>query len=111
MSSIYKSGAFAQQCFSAHRETLFFRKIGPPAEVIMDCSSCEMEHRLSVLQFSSTLPQAIENAFEHLTNCITGHSSSLRVSAMDVVRDHVGARCTQCNRSFDLEIGAIETLR
>lgn len=111
MPSIYKSGAFAQQCFSAHRETLSFRKMDPPSDVIMDCSVCEMEHRLSVLQFSSTLPQPIENAFEHLSNCIADHSESLRVSAMDIVRDYVGARCTECNRSFDLEIGAFQTRR
>ncbi len=111
MSSIYKSGAFAQQCFAAHRETLSFRKIGPPSDVIMDCSSCEMEHSLSVLEFSSTLPQPIENAFDHFNNCISQHARALRVSAMDISKDFAAARCSECNRSFDLEIGAFQSSR
>ena len=111
MSPIYKSGAFAQQCFASHRQTLAFKRLGLPSTVILDCTTCDMEHRLTVLRFTSPTSEATEQSGEHLARCVETHRAALRVSAMDIARDYVGLRCDDCHRSFDLDVATFETSR
>ena len=111
MASLFKGGAFAQQCFYAHREALTFRKTDDPHLLILDCKGCRIDHRLNMVQEGLTLPEAIAKNLEHLSSCITSHPRELRVSVMDIVRDYVGAHCGQCRKKFDLNVAAFETSR
>ena len=38
----FKSGAFAQQCFSAHPLSLSFKALMPPDRVVVECINCHM---------------------------------------------------------------------
>ena len=111
MASLFKGGAFAQQCFYAHREALTFRKTDDPHLLILNCKGCGIDHRLNMVQDGKPLPEAIAKSLEHLSSCITSHPRELRVSVMDIGRDYVEANCRQCRQKFDLNVDAFETKR
>lgn len=118
MSPTFKSGAFAQQCFSSHPLCLNLKKLELPEKVILACTACNMRHRLTVRVFTvravAPLPPAAEagtqgGAVDQLAQCAAAHPAALGVRAMDVVNESVGLRCAECRRSYDLEVSVFET--
>ena len=127
----FKSGAFAQQCFSSHPHSLTFKAltlialpIAParpsPAEtdtapvyrVVVTCNACDMRHRFVIQTLTARLGQREERdteAMSKLSCCATAHCLDLRVSSMDVINDSVGLRCGECGRAYHLGVSAIET--
>lgn len=113
MSPTFKSGAFAQQCFSSHPLCLKLKKLELPEKVILACTACNMHHRLTV-RAVALLPPAAEagaqgGAVDQLAQCAAAHPAALGVRAMDVVNESVGLRCAECRRSYDLEVSVFTT--
>ena len=48
--SVFKSGAFLQQCFSVHPLTLNLKIVTPPDLVGVFCTNCRMKHRMIIRQ-------------------------------------------------------------
>ena len=120
MPPVFKSGAFIQQCFAVHPRCLDFKSVKLPDRLVLKCTSCRMHHHLalraiiarsSALADSSELPvdPAQSSSSEILAHCLTVHTTSVTIRAMDVVQDLVGLRCRECRRLFDLEITSFET--
>ena len=120
MPSIYKSGAFIQQCFAVHPRCLDFKSVHLPDRLVMTCTSCKMQHHLalrSIAAKSSALadspdlsPKSIERAaVDLLGECLKAHVHSVTIRAMDVIQDVVGLRCRDCRRLFDLDITSFES--
>ena len=116
--SIYKSGAFIQQCFSVHARCLTLQKCTPPDLVLFTCTSCRMAHRLTLRAMTTRVPVRLavkgaaptdEPAMEYLAQCLSAHAIALMVREMDVVNDWVGLRCAECRRLFDFDVAVFET--
>lgn len=118
MSPIIRSGAFLQQCFAAHRLCLCVKKLVGPEQVLLLCTSCKLQHHLTVRAFSSPAAESLAPAAlarggkggpEHLGRCATAHPTALGIGEMDVFQDFVRMRCGECRRVYDLDIAAFET--
>jgi hypothetical protein len=120
MPSVYKSGAFIQQCFAVHPRCLDFKSAHLPDRVVLTCTSCKMHHHLalrSIATRSSALadspdiaPGSVERAAaDFLDECLKAHVRSVTIRAMDVIQDVVGLRCRDCRRLFDLDIASFES--
>lgn len=121
MSPVYHSGAFVQQCFAVHPLSLALKKLDLPGRVVLACDSCKMTHQLMLRRIStraSALAQSPEEVARledaptgasTLGQCGATHPVSLRIRAMDVVHDHVGLRCADCRRLFDLDVASFQT--
>lgn len=120
MPSIYKSGAFIQQCFAVHPRCLDFKLVQLPDRLVVKCTSCKMHHHLSlrsVATRSSALADSpdlsadpVNNApSDLLAQCLALHANSVTIRAMDVIQEIVGLRCRDCRRLFDLDITAFES--
>ncbi len=120
MPSIYKSGAFIQQCFAVHPRCLDFKSVHLPDRLVMTCTSCKMHHHLalrSIAARSSALADspdvsvepAARAAADLLAECLAAHGTSVTIRAMDVIQDVIGLRCRDCRRLFDLDITAFES--
>ena len=116
--SIYKSGAFIQQCFSVHPRCLNLQKFTPPDLVFLVCTSCRLTHRVIVRGMTTRVPVQLatedqskkdERVHEHLADCLSAHALALMVREMDVVNDWLGLRCAECRRLFDLDVASFET--
>ncbi len=115
--SIYKSGAFIQQCFSVHPRCLNLQKFTPPDLVFFVCTSCRLIHRVTIRGMTTRVPVRLasedkktdDRVGEHLTDCLSAHALALMVREMDVVRDWLGLRCAECRRFFDLDVDSFET--
>ena len=130
----FKSGAFAQQCFSSHPHSWTFKAltlitpvagslIGPQPSsaetgslpiyrVVVTCNACDMRHRFVIQTLAARLGQREERdteATSQLSCCATAHCLDLRVSSMDVINDSVGLRCGECDRAYHLGVSAMET--
>jgi hypothetical protein len=100
----FKGGAFIQQCFASHPLSLNFKALTPPDTMLVNCTACDMRHRLIVRPGASP-------ASEELTACVRAHAGRLRVSAVDVMVDSVQFRCADCRRSYQIEVARFETYR
>jgi hypothetical protein len=120
MPSIYKSGAFIQQCFAVHPRCLDFKSVQLPDRLVMKCSSCKMTHHLalrSIAMRSSALADSPDISAESpaqvaadvLAECLAAHGPSVTIRAMDVIQEIVGLRCLDCRRLFDLDVTAFES--
>ena len=130
----FKSGAFAQQCFSSHPHSLTFKALTlitpvagsvlgpqpssaetgsfPVYRVVVTCNACDMRHRFVIQKLTARLGQREERdteAMSQLSCCATTHCLDLRVSSMDVINDSVGLRCGECDRAYHLGVSAMET--
>ena len=131
----FRSGAFAQQCYSSHPGSLTFKAFtvvpppgvsetaplpavpaGPPNSpayrVVVTCDTCNMRHRFTIEKLTSRLRQEEENEIEamiQLPRCAAEHPTDLRVSAMDVTNDVVKLRCGGCHRLYNIALRAVET--
>lgn len=127
MSPVFKSGAFAQQCFSSHPSCLSLKKLELPEHVTIACSSCNMIHRFTVRSFTAHEPalrplphESAEESPGHgaerpatdlLLECTAAHQAALGIWAMDVLQDSVALRCADCHRSYDLDVSKFETIQ
>lgn len=110
----FKSGAFAQQCFSAHPLSLSFKALTPPDRVVVECTNCHMRHRFTVRALMTRAAEAggpEREATGDLGVCAAEHPRELRVSAMDVTADSVKLRCGGCRKAYSITVSAFETYR
>ena len=116
--SVYKSGAFIQQCFSVHPRCLTLQKFTPPELAFFTCTSCRLIHRVTIRALTTRVPvklasegraQSEERVSDLLTGCLSAHAMALSVCEMDVVNDRLGMRCAECRRFFDFEVATFET--
>ncbi len=110
----FKSGAFAQQCFSVHPLSLSFKALMPPNRVVMECINCHMRHRFTARALMTRVAEAggpEREATGDLGVCAAEHPGELRVSAIDVTTDSVKLRCGGCRRTYSITVSAFETYR
>ena len=110
----FKSGAFAQQCFSVHPLSLSFKALTPPDRVVVECTSCHMRHRFTVRTLTTRVAEAgglEREATGDLGKCAAEHPGELRVSAVDVTSDAVKLRCGECRRTYSIAVSVFETYR
>ena len=110
--SVFKSGAFLQQCFSVHPLTLSLKLVTPPELVGIVCTNCRMKHRLTIRQVSEGDSEKIGGKAKGLLSlhdCSQMHPEDVRISMVDVVKDSVELRCRPCRRTYLLDIGMFET--
>jgi hypothetical protein len=122
----FRSGAFAQQCYSSHPGSLKVKSLTiitptSPAHVdgdslayrvVVTCDVCQMRHRLAIERLTSRLGQQEEtetDAMSQLSGCAGEHPADLRVSSMDVTNDLVKLRCGGCHRMYQIVLSAVET--
>jgi hypothetical protein len=108
----FKSGAFAQQCFSAHPLSLNFKALLPPDRLSVACANCHMRHRFTFRSLTTREGEAgaeARDAAGELAKCAAAHPPELRVSLVDVVRDVAKLRCGACHRTYTLDVSAFET--
>ena len=108
----FKSGAFAQQCFSSHPLSLSFKVLTLPDRVVVACTDCRMRHRFTLRALTSRHSEAghpEREATDDLAQCSKTHPAELRVSGVDVVRDSVTVRCGECRRTYNLDVSVFET--
>lgn len=121
MSPVFKSGAFVQQCFSVHPRCLVLKKLALPEKLILACTSCNLQHCLTLRTLTTRSPVArpphegtppveTERTPEAwFAGCAASHQPGLGVREMDVLRDFVGLRCAECRRLYDLDVLRFET--
>ncbi len=108
----FKSGAFAQQCFSAHPLSLSFKSLTPPDRVALECTNCHMRHRFTFRSLTTREGEesaVARDATDDLAKCAAAHPVELRVSLVDVVQDAVKFRCGVCRRTYTIDASAFET--
>jgi hypothetical protein len=108
----FKSGAFAQQCFSAHPLSLSFKALTPPDRVVVECINCHMRHRFTVRALMTRAAEAggpEREAMGDLGVCAAEHPGELRVSAVNVMADAVKLRCGECRKAYSITVSVFET--
>lgn len=109
-----QSGAFAQQCFSAHPLSLNVKALVRPDRVVLTCANCHMRHRLTVRTLTTRAAEAggpEREATGDLEGCVAEHPGELRISAVDVLTDSVKLRCGACRKGYTLTVAVFETYR
>lgn len=112
MPTIYKSGAFLQQCFSVHPRSLSFKMLTLPDKIGIACVNCNFRHRLTVTSISRIIGDAEsfeEGDAESLKSCVTQHKEDLHVTEVSVEQDFVQFRCRLCKTGFQGNISMYET--
>ncbi len=110
--TIFKSGAFLQQCFSVHPLTLIVKLVTPPALVGVVCTNCRMKHRLTVKQGvpkEKDNTEVADKGMEAFQQCSQMHAEEIRISEVDVMKNLVEFRCHPCHRIFRFDLRMIET--
>ena len=110
--SVFKTGAFLQQCFSVHPLTLSLKLVTPPELVGIVCTNCRMKHRLTIRQVAAAESEKAgmdDKGMLSLHDCSQIHPEDVRISMVDVVKDSVEFRCRSCRRTFLLDIRMFET--
>jgi len=110
----FKSGAFAQQCFSAHPLSLSFKALTPPDRVVVECINCHMRHRFTTRSLTTRTAEVggpDREAMGDLGVCATEHPGELRVSVIDVMTDSVKLRCGACRKAYSISVSVFETYR
>ena len=110
--SVFKSGAFLQQCFSVHPLSLSLKLVTPPELLGIGCANCRMKHRLTLRRVAASeleKPDIENDEMVSLQSCAQSHHEEIRISLVDVVQDLVEFRCRPCRRTYLLDIGLFET--
>jgi len=108
----FKSGAFAQQCFSVHPLSLSFKALLLPDRLSVACTNCHMRHRFTFRSLTTREGEesaAAKDAAGDLAKCAAAHPAELRVSLVDVMQDAVKFRCHACRRTYSIDVSACET--
>lgn len=112
MPTIYKSGAFLQQCFSVHPLSLNFKMLTLPDKIGIACVNCKFRHRLTIKSISRLIGDAEsfqEDDAENLHACVSQHKEALHVTEVSVKQDIVQFRCRLCKIGFQVSISLYET--
>ena len=112
MPTIYKSGAFLQQCFAVHPLSLSVKMLTLPDKIGISCVNCKFRHRLTFKTISRIIGDADSFEEEHadsLYSCVTQHQEALHVTEVSVKHDIVQFRCRLCKRGFQVNIALYET--
>lgn len=109
--SVYKSGAFLQQCFSVHPLSLDVKMVAPPESIGILCKNCLMRHRLTVQE---TVPASEESKdrvsqLALLHECFHGHPEEIRLCKVHIEHQIVEIRCRPCRRTYTLGVVLFET--
>jgi hypothetical protein len=110
--SVYKSGAFLQQCFSVHPLSLNVKLVSPPEIIGVVCTNCRMRHRLTLHQVTAQLPEKPESGNDdllRLQGCFHGHSEDIRISSVHVEGHAVEFKCRPCRRTYLMDVALFET--
>jgi len=110
----FKSGAFVQQCFASHPQSLSFKGLALPDRVVVMCTSCDMRHRFLVRTLTTRTDEVgnpEREAKDDLAQCVAVHPADLRVGTVDVAHDSVKLRCGACRRIYKLTVSVFETYR
>ncbi len=110
--SVYKSGAFLQQCFSVHPLSLNLKLVAPPEVLGVVCTNCRMRHRLTIQQVpaqSTEKPEKGNTDLLPLQKCFHGHPEDIRISSVHVERHAVEFRCWPCRRTYVVNVVLFET--
>ena len=108
--SVFKSGAFLQQCFSVHPLSLDL-KLATPEIVGVICTNCRMRHRMTI-HTGIAPPKKTERGSQellHLQHCFHGHAEDVRISLVNVQSQVVEFRCRTCRRTYVLDVALYET--
>lgn len=109
--SVYKSGAFLQQCFSVHPLSLDVKMVAPPESIGVLCKNCRMRHRLTV-QGTAPSSEASEGGISQLDllqECFHGHPEEIRLCKVHIEHQFVEFRCRPCRRTYTLAVVLFET--
>lgn len=114
MSQVFRSGAFAQQCFSVHPLSLAVKRVEAQERLVVSCRSCKMLHYLTFhsvgCRESAVAPQpTTQGGADALVTCVSSHPAAVSIRELDVFRDAVVLRCADCRRLYDLSIASFET--
>lgn len=122
MAQVIRSGAFLQQCWSAHPLCVTVKRVTENRTVVLRCSSCRSAHHVQcesiVAKPSATQSrsddQKTAGACEaggaaQLAACIEAHASALSLREMDVFEDHAVLRCADCRCHYALAVSVFET--
>ena len=93
--SVFKTGAFLQQCFSVHPLTLSLKLVTPPELVGIVCTNCRMKHRLTIRQVAASESEKTgmdDKGMLSLYECSQMHPEDVRIAMVDVVKDSVEFR-------------------
>ena len=110
--SVYKSGAFLQQCFSVHPLSLDVKLVAPPDIIGVVCTNCRMRHRLTLHQVTLQPAEKTESGNHELLllqGCVHGHPEDVRVSSVHIERHAVEFRCRPCGRTYALDVALFES--
>lgn len=110
--SVYKSGAFLQQCFSVHPLSLDLKLVTPPEIVGVVCSNCRMRHRLTLHQVVAQSTMKTERRNKDLVllqRCFHDHPEEIRISSVHIEHQAVEFRCRHCRRTYVLDVALFET--
>lgn len=110
--SVYKSGAFLQQCFSVHPLSLNLKLVSPPEIIGVVCTNCRMRHRMTLHQFPAQPTEKTEivnNDVLLLQGCFHGHSEDIRISSVHVEHHAVEFKCRPCRRTYLVDVALFET--
>ena len=110
--SVYKSGAFLQQCFSVHPLSLALKLVASPEIVGVVCTNCRMRHRMTLRQVNAAPMDKMESRINEvvaLQECFNGHSEDVRINSVNVERHVVEFRCRPCRRTYVLDVALFET--
>ena len=120
MGQRFQSGAFVQQCFAVHPLCLTLKRMDGEGRLLVACTSCRMTHQMvteQVVARVAAVPlggevisaKAMPTAKELLASCIHTHPEAVTIRELDVIRDNVGLRCSECRRMFDLQVSTFES--
>lgn len=110
--SVYKSGAFLQQCFSVHPLSLDLKLVALPETIGVVCTNCRMRHRLTIHQGNAppTEETDCENKQLHLLQrCFQGHPQDIRISSVMVENQTVEFKCRPCRCAYLMNVSLFET--
>jgi hypothetical protein len=119
MGHVFHSGAFLQQCWSAHPLCVSVRRITSANQLALACTSCRFAHYVTLGSVVVGGPVEQEpsgqssagraDAHNQLVGCLDAHATALSLREMDVFGDRALIRCAECRRHYALRATAFET--
>ncbi len=110
--TVFKSGAFLQQCFSVHPLSLDLKMVAPPEMVGVFCKNCRMRHRMTVNQVMAHPHEKGEGETEKLhllQECFRTHPDEIRVAMVHIEHHAIEFKCRPCHRTYSLDVALFET--
>lgn len=114
MTSVIRSGAFLQQCWSVHPLCVTVKRMADERTLVLTCSSCRSAHHLTLgtvaQKFIGQEPAVGEpDGGMLLIRCVSTHQAAVTLREMDVFLDLVRLRCAECRRHYEVTVSSFET--